>query len=76
MFPASVLIHRVDPARNMRRFYRMQLQPNLFSGCTLVREWGRIGTTGQCRNDLYADEGRAVSAMIALSKQKRQRGYC
>jgi predicted DNA-binding WGR domain protein len=26
----AVTLHRIDPARNMRRFYRLDLQPDLF----------------------------------------------
>ena len=36
-------LRRVDPARNMRRFYRLDVQPDLFGGVLLVKEWGRIG---------------------------------
>jgi predicted DNA-binding WGR domain protein len=27
----------------MRRFYRLDMQPDLFGGFLLVRQWGRIG---------------------------------
>jgi predicted DNA-binding WGR domain protein len=32
---------RIDPARNMRRFYRLDVQPDLFGGFAVVKEWGR-----------------------------------
>ncbi len=50
---APVILRRVDPARNMARFYRMQMQPTLFGGVTLIREWGRIGQAGTCRHDQH-----------------------
>lgn len=75
MFPEHVRLRRIDPNKNMHRFYRMQLQPDLFGGCLLVREWGRIGTHGRCRSDLYSDEGKAVMAMMALQEMKQKRGY-
>jgi predicted DNA-binding WGR domain protein len=28
----AVHLHRTDPARNMRRFYRLDVQPDLFGG--------------------------------------------
>jgi predicted DNA-binding WGR domain protein len=33
-------LRRTDPARNMRRFYRLDVQPDLFGGVLLVKEWG------------------------------------
>ena len=75
LFPDRVRLRRIDSTQNMRRFYRMHLQPDLFGGCLLVREWGRIGTRGQSRCDLYSDEAQAVMALIALDRAKRRRGY-
>ena len=40
----AVNLRRVDPAPNMRRFYRLDMQPDLFGGVLLAKEWGRIGT--------------------------------
>ena len=40
-------LHRVDPTRNMARFYTMALQPTLFGDWALLREWGRIGSAGR-----------------------------
>ena len=31
---------------NMRRFYRMEVWPDLLGGALLMRQWGRIGTEG------------------------------
>ena len=39
----AVNLRRVDPAPNMRRFYRLDMQPDLFGGVLLAKEWGRIG---------------------------------
>jgi hypothetical protein len=33
-------LRRVDPARNMHRFYCLDVQPDLFGGVLLVKEWG------------------------------------
>ena len=43
----AVELHRIDGARNMRRFYRLDMQPDLFGGVLLVRQWGRIGARGR-----------------------------
>jgi predicted DNA-binding WGR domain protein len=61
--------------QNMQRFYRLSLQPDLFGGCSLIREWGRLGSGGRVRRDGFESEGQAVSALVALSAAKTRRGY-
>jgi len=39
----AVHLRRVDPARNMHRFYRLDVQPDLCGGVLLMKEWGHIG---------------------------------
>jgi len=75
LFPTTLQLCRIDPEQNMQRFYRLSLQPDLFGGCSLVREWGRIGAGGRLRQDGYDSEGKAVSALVALSAAKTRRGY-
>lgn len=75
LFPTALQLCRIDPERNMQRFYRLCLQPDLFGGCTLIREWGRMGSGGRVRRDGFASEGEAVSALVALSVAKTRRGY-
>lgn len=75
LFPTSLRLTRIDPAQNMRRFYRLALQPDLFGGCTLIREWGRIGRGGQVKFEGFSSEGQAVDALMALQRRKERRGY-
>lgn len=70
-----LLLHRRDPDRNMARFYRLSLEPNLFGGVSLVRNWGRIGTTGRLRIDLHPDEAAAERARTGIAARKQRRGY-
>jgi predicted DNA-binding WGR domain protein len=42
----TITLHQIDPARNRQRFYTLQLAPNLFGEWSLIRSWGRIGTSG------------------------------
>ena len=70
-----VILRRVDPTRNMARFYRMQMQPTLFGGVTLIREWGRIGQAGTCRSDHYETAEAARSALEAMRRSKLRGGY-
>lgn len=70
-----VALRRVDPARNMRRFYSLDVERDLFGKVVLVRRWGQIGTAGTVRLDEYPEEGRAFAAMGALRARKVRRGY-
>ena len=75
VFPTTIDLKRIDPSLNMRRFYRISVQPDLFGGVNLVREWGRIGYRGQMLVEQHDDEGRAVNALMKLSATKKRRGY-
>ena len=66
---------RIDPARNSFRFYRLALWPDLFGGCALAREWGRIGQPGTLRLEPYADAQEAGRALTRLAAAKQRRGY-
>lgn len=75
IFPDQLLLHRVNSDLSMRRFYYMTVQRDLFGGATLVREWGRIGSSGQVRFEPYLDEGQAVTALSQITKKKQKKGY-
>ena len=75
LFPAALRLTRIDPEQNMRRFYRLALQPDLFGGCTLIREWGRIGRGGRLKLEDFPSEGQAVDALLAMQRRKERRGY-
>ena len=72
LFP--VAMRRVDPARNMQRFYSLDVERDLFGRVVLVRRWGRVGTAGKVRLDEYLGEGAALAAMQALQAKKMRRG--
>ncbi|MBC7147682.1 MAG: IS3 family transposase [Thioclava marina] len=75
VFPTTVDLKRIDPSLNMRRFYRMSVQPDLFGGACLVREWGRIGFRGQMLIEQHQDEGHAVTALLKLAATKGHKTY-
>lgn len=75
IFPIALKLRRVDPSCNMRRFYIMTVQRDLFGGASLIREWGRIGSRGQSMIEQHPDEGLAISALLKLAAAKRKRGY-
>jgi predicted DNA-binding WGR domain protein len=74
--PTSPLhLQRRDPSRNMARFYCLSLESSLFGDAVLVREWGRIGTLGSRRLDLYVNTLQAQEALRRLAASKLRRGY-
>jgi predicted DNA-binding WGR domain protein len=71
----TLIFERIDRKRNMARFYRMSIEPTLFGGVALVREWGRIGTGGRRRLDLFETSRAAQNALDVLAITKVNRGY-
>jgi hypothetical protein len=52
-FEASLMmpveLRRIDRSHNLRRFYRLDIEPDLFGGFLLMKQWGRIGSRGQIK---------------------------
>jgi predicted DNA-binding WGR domain protein len=75
LFPDRSRLIKVVPADNKRRFYALATLPTVFGDWALQREWGRIGTGGRLRHDLFRNEGEALSALTRLAQTKVRRGY-
>jgi predicted DNA-binding WGR domain protein len=58
---SAVQLRRVDPAKNMARFYLLDVQQDLFGQWWFVREFGRIGAAGTIKLDLFSTEAEAQS---------------
>jgi predicted DNA-binding WGR domain protein len=56
---------RTDPARNMNRFYVVQVMPNLFGHWTVLREWGRRSSPGTLRARNLAPVPRCANRRAA-----------
>ncbi len=59
----------------MSRFYRLDVQRDLFGGWAIVREWGRIGRPGRVRIDPYPTADQATDRMRRQQARKQARGY-
>ena len=70
-----IVLRRIEPQRNMRRFYAVSLQPDLFGAVSVVKEWGRIGQPGTVRHEVCADETAARAAFALRMSRKIKRGY-
>ena len=73
--PLPLCLRRLDPSRNMARFYVLSLQPTLFGEASLVRHWGRIGTRGRQKVEFFETGEGAMAALAKLAEKKRKRGY-
>jgi predicted DNA-binding WGR domain protein len=71
----AVHLRRIDQSRNLRRFYLLDVQRDLFGHVLLVKTWGRIGAHGRIVAELYDDETLATNALTLQASRKRRRGY-
>jgi predicted DNA-binding WGR domain protein len=58
-----LVLHRIDPAQSIRRFYSLMIERDLFGTVRLVRNWGRIGTNGREIVQEYPSEIEAGEAL-------------
>ncbi|MBB4066622.1 WGR domain-containing protein [Gellertiella hungarica] len=68
-------LQRIDPRRNMQRFYALSIEKTLLGEVALIRRWGRIGTFGRQRVELFGNEGEALRALLLHARLKRLRHY-
>ena len=72
---SALILYRIDPGKRMRRFYRLDVQENLFGEWCLIREWGRIGRSGQPRSLPFPTPHEAEAALDRHRRVKEKRGY-
>jgi predicted DNA-binding WGR domain protein len=68
-------LQKTDLKRNQHRYYALDVQPNLFGGWSLIREWGRVGQPGQVKIDLCDSIEQATRALQRKLREKERRGY-
>lgn len=66
---------QTEPDANLYRFYRLEIVPGPFGDWGLVRNWVRIGSSGQLRRDWFETEAEAEDARFELHIAKAKRGY-
>ncbi|MBP2158995.1 WGR domain-containing protein [Asticcacaulis sp. BE141] len=72
---ATIFLRRIDQARNMARFYELDVQQGLFGDVSVTRHWGRIGTNGQSKQHWLSSDAAAAEFAGKLKLQKERRGY-
>ncbi|MFC6658864.1 WGR domain-containing protein [Roseibium salinum] len=70
-----ILLMRIEPRRNMARFYSLSIEPTFFGGFVVHRSWGRLGTWGQSRLEYCAEFSAAQARKEQLTGRKLKRGY-
>jgi len=70
-----LVLHWIDPVQDVRRFYSLMIERDLFGRVVLVRSWGRIGTNGRELVEEFAGEIAAGQALEVIAQAKRRRGY-
>lgn len=71
----SCTLQRVNSKENQYRFYAVHVTPSLFNDWILVREWGRIGSGGTIRSDVFTTEAQALQKMDTILRDKKKKGY-
>jgi predicted DNA-binding WGR domain protein len=71
----ALTLTRSDPARNLHRYYRLDVQPDLFGAWCFIREWGRIGRAGQVRSVPFLTPAEASAALDKQRRAKERKGY-
>lgn len=78
--PEPVRLERIDPARNMARYYTLSVEVTLFDDVACIRSFGRIGSKcgglgGRIMIGLFDSQAAAEARLHALLRQKQARGY-
>jgi predicted DNA-binding WGR domain protein len=70
-----IQLTRSKPSSNLHRFYSLHLAPTLFGEWAMVMEWGRFGSPGTVREQVFPTEQSAEAALTKRVTAKTKRGY-
>ncbi|MEQ1601310.1 MAG: WGR domain-containing protein [Methylophilaceae bacterium] len=71
----TIHLERHDPNKNMHRFYQLEVMCGLFNEWCLIKEWGRVGSSGSIQKNWFNTEQAANLATVKLLDAKRKKGY-
>ena len=71
----QLILERIDPTKNVARYYGLSVEATFFARNTFVRRWGRIGSTGRQRLEFFDNRDSAGLALETWLARKRKRGY-
>lgn len=71
----DITLYKTDPAKNVFRFYHLDIQADLFGNACLIRRWGRIGKAGQMKTLAFPTLEAAEWELAKYYRMKSRRGY-
>jgi predicted DNA-binding WGR domain protein len=71
----DITLYKTDPKKNVFRFYRLDIQTDLFGNPCLIRQWGRIGTAGQMKTVPFSTLDAVECELAKYKRLKTNRGY-
>ena len=74
-WPGAVLLHRIRPERDEKRFYFIAIGPALFDPLAVIRVWGRIGGHQRGMVTPCASPAEAQALATRLVRLRLRRGY-
>ena len=69
-----LVLYRIDRERGIRHNYSLMIERDRFGTVRLVRNWGRIGTTGREMVEVFADELEADLVLEAVARPSAGQG--
>lgn len=60
----------IDPVRNIRRWYTVSVERDLFGSFIVRTGWGRIGRSGRIAVRSFVSEGEAAGFVQAVLKRR------
>nr|WP_318026714.1 WGR domain-containing protein [Rhizobium ruizarguesonis] len=68
--PYQLYVERTDAAKNMARYYAMEIERTMFGEAWLKRRWGRIGKRGQEETACFRTGGGSSSVVPLPAETK------
>lgn len=68
-------LYYINPEINARRFYSVWVEQDLFGESILIRNWGRIGTSGVTKIERHENLDDALRFAGKLIRRKMAKGY-
>jgi predicted DNA-binding WGR domain protein len=72
---STALFHRINPAKNEKRFYYLEVGSTLFDRYAVIRVWGRIGGHRRQMVTPCASAEEAQVVVGRLIRRRLRRGY-
>ncbi len=69
------MLYRREPEQGRAHFFSLMVERDLFGTIRLVRNWGLVGSKGQEKVEIFANETQAAQALEGWAEAQRRKGY-